>query len=40
MLTFIATKYIFIITKTWFQQDGANAHTARATMTAVRKVFR
>ena len=25
--------------RTWFQQDGANAHTARATMTAVRKVF-
>ena len=25
--------------KTWFQQDDATAHTARATMTAVRKVF-
>ena len=25
--------------KTWFQQDGATAHTVRATMTAVRKVF-
>ena len=25
--------------KTWFQQDGATAHTARATMTAVSKVF-
>ena len=26
--------------KTWFQQDGATAHTARAMMTAVGKVFR
>ena len=25
--------------KTWFQQDGVTAHTARATMTAVRKIF-
>ncbi|XP_062512636.1 uncharacterized protein LOC134188488 [Corticium candelabrum] len=25
--------------RTWFQQDGATTHTARATMTAVRKVF-
>ena len=25
--------------KTWFQQDSATAHTARATMTAFRKVF-
>ena len=42
MLTFIAAKYIFIITKPVFISnvvDGATAHTARATMTAVRKVF-
>ena len=25
--------------KTWFQQDGATAHTARATMTGVHKIF-